>query len=131
RAGYDQSLKVLKYVKNANPDQITKSSIMLGLGETDEEVASTLRDLRKVGVDIVTIGQYLRPSRMQLEVVQYSAMSRFKMFEDMGYEFGFQFVASGPLVRSSYRAAEAWIKRRFGNGTAEERKDTVGKTAVH
>jgi len=131
RAGYDQSLRVLKYIKNANPDQITKSSIMLGLGEMDDEVATTLLDLRKAGVDIVTIGQYLRPSRMQLEVVQYSAMSRFKMFEDMGYEFGFQFVASGPLVRSSYRAAEAWLQRRFGNGAAEERKDRVGKTAVY
>ena len=132
RAGYDQSLHVLKYVKNANPAQITKSSIMLGLGESDDEVAETLRDLRKVGVDIVTLGQYLRPSRMQLEVVEYSPMSRFKMFENMGYELGFQFVASGPLVRSSYRAAEAWIKRRFKNGAAaEEGKQAIGETAVH
>lgn len=131
RAGYDQSLKVLKYIKNANPDQITKSSIMLGLGEMDDEVATTLLDLRRAGVDIVTIGQYLRPSKMQLEVVQYSPMSRFKMFENIGYEFGFQFVASGPLVRSSYRAAEAWVNRRFENGTAEKRKDAIGKTAVY
>ncbi|MGC8515849.1 MAG: lipoyl synthase [Thermoplasmata archaeon] len=132
RAGYDQSLHVLKYVKNANPAQITKSSIMLGLGESDDEVAETLRDLRKVGVDIVTLGQYLRPSRMQLEVVEYSPMSRFKMFENMGYELGFQFVASGPLVRSSYKAAEAWIKRRFENGAAaEEGKQAIGETAVH
>jgi lipoic acid synthetase len=132
RAGYDQSLHVLKYVKNANPAQITKSSIMLGLGESDDEVAETLRDLRKVGVDIITLGQYLRPSRMQLEVVEYSPMSRFKMFENMGYELGFQFVASGPLVRSSYRAAEAWIKRRFKNGAAaEEGKQAIGETAVH
>jgi lipoic acid synthetase len=132
RAGYDQSLHVLKYVKNANPAQITKSSIMLGLGESDDEVAETLRDLRKVGVDIVTLGQYLRPSRMQLEVVEYSPMSRFKMFENMGYELGFRFVASGPLVRSSYRAAEAWIKRRFENGAAaEEGKQAIGETAVH
>ena len=132
RAGYDQSLRVLKYVKNANPAQITKSSIMLGLGESDDEVAETLGDLRKVGVDIITLGQYLRPSRMQLEVVEYSPMSRFKMFENMGYELGFQFVASGPLVRSSYRAAEAWIKRRFKNGAAaEEGKQAIGETAVH
>ncbi|MCL4451753.1 MAG: lipoyl synthase [Candidatus Thermoplasmatota archaeon] len=132
RAGYDQSLHVLRYVKNANPGQITKSSIMLGLGETDEEVAETFMDLRKAGVDIVTLGQYLRPSRMQLEVVEYSPMSRFKMFESMGYEMGFQFVASGPLVRSSYRAAEAWIKRRFENGAAaEEGKQAIRETAVH
>ena len=132
RAGYDQSLHVLRYVKNANPAQITKSSIMLGLGETDEEVAESFMDLRKAGVDIVTLGQYLRPSRMQLEVVEYSPMSRFKMFESMGYDMGFQFVASGPLVRSSYRAAEAWIKRRVENGAAaEEGKQAIGETAVH
>ncbi|MEM0157093.1 MAG: lipoyl synthase [Thermoplasmataceae archaeon] len=115
RAGYDQSLELLRYVKEVNPEMLTKSSIMLGLGERDDEVAETLRDLRSVGVDIVTIGQYLRPSRMQLEVVEYSPVERFTMFEKMGYSMGFSFVASGPLVRTSYRAAEAWTKRRLKN----------------
>ncbi|HLH86143.1 MAG TPA: lipoyl synthase, partial [Thermoplasmataceae archaeon] len=99
--------------KLARPEQLTKSSIMLGLGETDEEVEETLRDLRENEVDIVTIGQYLRPSRLQLPVVEYSSMERFKRLEELAYSLGFSFVASGPLVRSSYRAAEAWAKRRL------------------
>lgn len=113
RAGYDQSIAVLDYVKRQKPDQITKSSIMLGLGEGDEEVAKTMTDILEAGVDILTIGQYLRPSKLQLEVVEYSPMSRFKKFEELGYAMGFGFVASGPLVRTSYRAAEAWTQRRL------------------
>ncbi len=113
RAKYDQSLKVLEFVKEHG--FITKSSIMLGLGERDEEVISSLQDLRRVGVDIVTIGQYLRPSRMQLPVLEYSSTERFKMFEEQAYRIGFSFVASGPLVRTSYRAAEAWALRRDSN----------------
>ena len=115
RAGYDQSLGVLKHIKDENPGQLTKSSIMLGLGETDEEVEQALRDLRESGVDILTIGQYLRPSKMQLPVVQYTQVDRFKKLESLGYTLGFSFVASGPLVRTSYRAAEAWAKRRVEN----------------
>ncbi|MEM0158185.1 MAG: lipoyl synthase [Thermoplasmataceae archaeon] len=115
RASYDQSLSVLKYAKSARHDLITKSSIMIGLGETDMEVIETLRDLRGVGVDIVTIGQYLRPSRLQLPVVEYSPLERFRKLEEMAYSLGFSFVASGPLVRSSYRAAEAWASRRLNN----------------
>ena len=110
RAGYDQSLEVLDYA--ASKGFVTKSSIMLGLGETDEEVIETMKDLRGVDVSILTIGQYLRPSRMQLPVVEYSSMNRFEKFKEIGYELGFQFVASGPLVRTSYRAAEAWAMRR-------------------
>lgn len=113
RAGYDQSLRVLTYAKLANPDQITKTSIMLGLGETDEEIRETMLDARSAGVDIITIGQYLRPSRLQLEVREYSPISRFKKFEELGYKMGFDFVASGPLVRTSYKAAEAWALRRL------------------
>ena len=115
RAGYDQSLKVLEYAKKSNPEQITKSSIMLGHGETDDEVEEAMRDLRSAGVDILTIGQYLRPSRKQLEVVEYSPVSRYKKFEETGYRLGFSFVASGPLVRTSYKAAEAWAERRLRN----------------
>jgi lipoic acid synthetase len=110
RANYEQSIEVLKYISSKG--FITKSSIMLGLGETDEEVVETLTDLLAAGVQIVTIGQYLRPSKMQLPVVEYSSMKRFEKFKEIGYELGFQFVASGPLVRTSYKAAEAWASRR-------------------
>ncbi|MHB1888380.1 MAG: lipoyl synthase [Thermoplasmataceae archaeon] len=113
RATYEQSLKVLKYFKIRNSSLITKSSIMLGHGELDREVEKTMDDLRGAGVDILTIGQYLRPSRKQIEVTEYCSKERFKMFENIGYEKGFSFVASGPLVRTSYRAAEAWASRRL------------------
>ena len=112
RAGYDQSLAVLKYIKENGKNTITKSSIMIGLGETDEEVIETMNDLRGAGVEILTVGQYLRPTKKQLEVKEYSSMDRFKFFEKKGYETGFSFVASGPLVRTSYRAAEGYIKMR-------------------
>ncbi len=113
RAGYDQSINVLTYVKKQKPEQLTKTSIMLGLGETDDEVMETMADAHGAGVDILTIGQYLRPSRLQVEVADYSSVARFKKFEKLGYEMGFSFVASGPLVRTSYRAAEAWAQRRL------------------
>jgi lipoic acid synthetase len=116
RAGYRQSLKVLRYVKSSSPNMVTKSSIMVGLGETDEEVLQSMDDLRSAGVDILTIGQYLRPSKKQIEVYQYSPIERFRFFEDEGYRKGFSFVASGPLVRTSYRAAEAWTRRKTLDG---------------
>ncbi len=115
RAGYEQSLSVLREIKKRHSGMITKSSIMLGLGETDDEVEEALRDLREASVDIVTIGQYLRPSKKQLEVVEYCPVERFRKLESTAYEMGFSFVASGPLVRTSYRAAEAWSKRRLEN----------------
>ena len=115
RAGYDQSLKVLKHVKDENPEQLTKSSLMLGLGETDDDVEQALVDLRENQVDILTIGQYLRPSKIQLPVVEYTQMDRFKKLEDLAYSLGFSFVASGPLVRTSYKAAEAWARRKIRN----------------
>lgn len=115
RAGYDQSLSVLSHIKDKYPHMITKSSIMLGLGESDKEVLSTMDDLREAGVDILTIGQYLRPSKMQIEVRYYSPMQRFKDLEDQAYQKGFSFVASGPLVRTSYKASEAWARRRILN----------------
>jgi len=110
RANYDQSLEVLKYASSRG--FVTKSSIMLGLGETDDDVVQTMKDLRGVNVNILTIGQYLRPSKQQLPVVEYSGLGRFQKLKEIGYELGFQFVASGPLVRTSYKAAEAWAMRR-------------------
>ncbi|WP_337860594.1 lipoyl synthase [Ferroplasma sp.] len=112
RAGYNQTLAVLEYIKKKDHSIITKSSIMVGLGETDIEVEKTMKDLRNAGVDILTIGQYLRPTKKQLEVKEYSPMSRFKYFEEAGYKMGFSFVASGPLVRTSYKAAEGYVKMR-------------------
>ncbi len=119
RATYDQSLNVLKHIKKKS-NIITKSSIMIGLGETDDEVLETMRDLRNSGVNILTVGQYLRPTKKQLEVVEYCSMDRFRFFEEKGYEYGFDYVASGPLVRTSYKAAEAYIKGKIEKGAKND-----------
>ncbi len=112
RAGYRQSLEVLRRVK-ALGVRYTKSSIMLGLGETQAEISTTMDDLRKVGVDILTIGQYLRPSSWHLPVEEYVHPSLFQKYEAMGLEKGFLFVPSGPLVRSSYKAGEKFLEARL------------------
>jgi lipoic acid synthetase len=108
RAGYEQSLDVLSYLKKKS-GRITKSSIMVGLGERREEVLETLSDLRSAGVDAVTIGQYLQPDRRHLEVQEYIHPELFKEYERSAYEMGFRMVASGPFVRSSYRAGEMYL----------------------
>jgi len=110
RAGYEKSLKTLKIVKELAPEIYTKSSIMLGLGETEEEVVAAMKDLRKVGVDILTLGQYLQPTRQHLPVVEYVHPERFEKLKKTGEELGFLLVAAGPLVRSSYKAAEYFAK---------------------
>jgi lipoyl synthase len=104
QAKYNRTLRVLEMVKEMDPTIHTKSGIMLGLGETREEVLETLRDLRKVGVDAVTIGQYLRPTMKHLPVHSYIHPDEFKEYERIGEEMGFIFVASGPFIRSSYNA---------------------------
>lgn len=106
QAKYDRTLRVLEMVKEFDPTIYTKSGIMLGLGETRDEVLTTLRDLRAVGVDAVTIGQYLRPTMKHLPVVSFIHPDEFKEYEQIGKEMGFAFVASGPFIRSSYNAAE-------------------------
>ena len=106
RASYQQSLSVLKKVKLLAPEVRTKSSLMLGLGEQEQEVLEAMRDLRAVGVHILTLGQYLQPSPKQLPVQEYVSQERFDFFRAKGKELGFHSVASGPLVRSSYRAGE-------------------------
>ena len=113
RASYDQSIGVLKYVKEIDAELTTKSSIMLGHGETDQEVLETMDDLLNAGVDILTIGQYLRPSKKQIPVTEYCPMERYGKFEGIAKEKGFRFVASGPLVRTSYRAFEAWAMKNI------------------
>lgn len=110
RATYDQSLSVLQHAKNVNPDILTKSSIMLGFGETDEEVLQALKDLRSNGVDCVTLGQYMQPTKRHAKVQEYVTPQKFKHWEEVGKELGFLYTASGPLVRSSYKAGEYYIK---------------------
>lgn len=110
RAGYDKSLSVLKMVKELNPSMYTKSSIMVGLGETTSHVEVALRDLRGVGVDIVTVGQYLRPTLKHLPVVEYVVPATFKYYEELSKSIGFMYAASGPYVRSSYKAFELFMK---------------------
>jgi lipoic acid synthetase len=109
RAGFRQSLSVLKHAKDTRPDLITKSSIMLGCGETDDEVQHALEELRKANVDCVTLGQYMRPTKRHMKVHEYVTPEKFKYWEDKGMEMGFKYVASGPLVRSSYKAGEFYI----------------------
>lgn len=103
QAKYERSLGVLKYLKDQGIKR-TKSGIMLGLGETEEEVIQTLEDLRSVGLDIVTIGQYLQPSKRHLPVKEFILPEQFKKYEQIGLEMGFRHVESGALVRSSYKA---------------------------
>jgi lipoic acid synthetase len=110
RADYHRSLKVLEEVKKLNPGIFTKSSLMLGLGEEQEDVIQALRDLRSVGTDFLTLGQYLRPSPRNLPVVKYITPDEFSYYRKLAEETGFRYVASGPLVRSSYRAGEYFIQ---------------------
>jgi lipoyl synthase len=106
-ARYERSLDILATAKQLKPGCPTKSGLMLGLGETPQEVLSVMRDLRAQGVDILTLGQYLRPSPKHLPIVRYVTPEEFAAFWKAGYEMGFQHVESGPLVRSSYHAREA------------------------
>ncbi|KAK6093929.1 hypothetical protein MT418_005763 [Batrachochytrium dendrobatidis] len=110
RAGFRQSLSVLEHAKKVRPDLITKTSMMLGLGETDEEVIHTLEELRKVDVDVVTFGQYMRPTTKHMKVSEYVHPEKFQHWADVAKQMGFKYVASGPLVRSSYKAGEFYIK---------------------
>ncbi|SFU62330.1 lipoic acid synthetase [Pustulibacterium marinum] len=103
QAKYDRSLEVLRYLKDQGINR-TKSGIMLGLGETEKEVIETLEDLRKNNVDVVTIGQYLQPSKKHLPVKQFITPDQFQKYETIGKELGFRHVESSALVRSSYKA---------------------------
>ncbi len=116
RANYEQSLSVLAAVKELNSGVFTKSSIMLGLGETEEEVIEAMRDLRAIGVDMLTLGQYLRPSSWHLPVSEYVAPETFNKLKVAGEALGFKYVAAGPFVRSSYRAGEFFVKSVLKRG---------------
>lgn len=113
QANYRRSLNVLANAKKLDPQAVTKTGIMVGLGERKEEVVQIMRDLREHNVDIFTIGQYLRPSRQHLPVYRYVHPDEFKEYHDIGMELGFKWVESGPMVRSSYHAdgqADALVK---------------------
>ena len=110
RANYEQSLSVLLDVKQMDKKIFTKSSIMLGLGETDDELLQTFEDLRNVQVDILTLGQYLRPSDWHLPVEEYVTPEKFEFLKKEAEKMGFLYVVSGPFVRSSYRAGEFFVK---------------------
>lgn len=111
RCSFERSLDTLREARQINAEVFTKSSIMLGLGESHEEVLESMQALRAVQVDFLTLGQYLRPTRKHAPVIDYVTPERFDRYEDIGREMGFSYVASGPLVRSSYKAGEFFATR--------------------
>ena len=114
RAGYEQTLAVLAHAKRHHPAVLTKSSLMLGLGETDAEIDATLGDLRAAGVDLVTLGQYLRPTLNHLPVERFVTPEEFDRYRERALALGFLECVSGPLVRSSYRAERALNRNNAG-----------------
>jgi lipoyl synthase len=114
RASYEQTLRVLEHAKKHNPKVLTKTSLMLGLGETDEEIAETMADLRAINVDILTLGQYLRPTVNHLAVQRFVTPQEFDRYRESALARGFLECVSGPLVRSSYRAEQALNRNNAG-----------------
>ena len=114
RAGYQQTLAVLAHAKRHRPEVLTKSSLMLGLGESDQEIEATLADLRAARVDIVTLGQYLRPTLNHLPVQRFVTPEEFDRYREQALALGFLECVSGPLVRSSYRAERALERNNAG-----------------
>ena len=110
RANYKQSLSVLKNVKRLNPNIYAKSALMVGIGETDEEIIQSMKDLRSNGCQLLTVGQYLRPSGWHIPINNFITPEKFKFYEEKAKELGFLYCASGPFVRSSYKAGELFIK---------------------
>jgi len=116
RAGYEQTIAVLAHAKRHRPGVLTKTSLMLGLGETDAEIVDTLRDLRAVGCDVLTLGQYLRPTAQHLPVARYVPPEEFDGYRRSALELGFLECVAGPMVRSSYRAERALERNNCGLG---------------
>ncbi|MDO8538614.1 MAG: lipoyl synthase, partial [archaeon] len=113
RAGYEQSLKTLKTIKELDSKIFTKSSIMLGLGEEKMEVLQTMDDLLENQVQVLTLGQYLKPSNRKLEVKEYISPQQFDEYKNLALQKGFLYCASGPFVRSSYKAAELFLEKQI------------------
>ena len=128
RAHYWQSLSVLRNVKKLDRRVFTKSSIMVGLGETEEEVTQAMVHLRQAGVDFLTVGQYLRPSSRHLKVAEYVKPAQFARYRTIGEGVGFLYVASGPLVRSSYRAGEFFIRTAAENAADRHQSYMTAET---
>lgn len=120
---FRQSLRVLETAKEYNPEIITKSSLMLGLGETDEEIEQTMKDLKDVGVSALTLGQYMQPTKKHLKVIEYVKPEKFKKWENIGNELGFLYTASGALVRSSYKAGEFFLTNILKKRKSEQIKN--------
>lgn len=118
------SLSVLRHAKSVSDNShiLTKTSIMLGLGEKEDEIFQALQDLRDIDVDVVTFGQYLQPTRRHIPVKEYVTPENFDMWQKEAEKMGFKYVASGPLVRSSYKAGEFFLK----NLVREREKEQVG-----
>ncbi len=114
RAGYEQTIEVLRHAKQHRPEVLTKTSLMLGLGEKDHEIMQTMQDLRDANVDILTLGQYLRPTPNHLAVERYVTPGEFEAYREEGLEKGFLEVVAGPMVRSSYRAEQVLQKNNVG-----------------
>lgn len=107
-ADYDRSVNIISFIKELEPGLLTKSSLMLGLGETEEEVVDAMNDLKEAGCDILTIGQYLRPRRENLPVARFASPEEFESYKKIGEDMGFRAVVSGTFVRSSYKAEETY-----------------------
>lgn len=141
RCSWDRSVEVLRWAKAAGSqitksaadpaDLITKSSIMVGLGETEDEVYDAMERLRAAEVDVVTFGQYLQPTKKHAEVKRFVEPAEFDRYREAGEAMGFRFVASGPLVRSSYRAAEAFLHGVLTGQSEAEHADRYGKKKKH
>jgi len=116
RAGYAQTLGVLAHAKRHRPGVLTKTSLMLGLGETDDEILEAMHDLREAGCDVLTLGQYLRPTAQHLPVARYVAPQEFEAYRRQALELGFLECVAGPMVRSSYRAERALERNNCGLG---------------
>jgi lipoic acid synthetase len=119
RATFQQSISVLRRAKETKPTLITKTSIMLGFGETDDQVLDALQQLRNANVDVVTFGQYMRPTKRHMKVADYVTPEKFQYWHDKAIDMGFLYCASGPLVRSSYKAGEAFIENVLKNRQTE------------
>ena len=124
RANYKQSLKVLEHVKKYKSEMVTKTSLMLGLGETDSQIYKTMEDLRNVNVDCLTLGQYMQPTKRHLKVKEYVHPDKFKQYEELGTKMGFLYTASGPLVRSSYKAGEFFLKNIVKNRQTNTKEES-------
>lgn len=121
RANYKQSISVLVKAKKYNPKIVTKTSIMLGLGEKDDEILKTMEDLRENKVDCLTLGQYMQPTKRHLKVTEFVTPEKFEYWREVGDKLGFLYTASGPLVRSSYKAGEFFISNIVKQRKKEEK----------